>query len=303
MLLPTFGPPSSRRRRAQCRKQIGVHKLRMLWVDLAVSQPETGLPSALAQRFTINRSAKTQPLGLQVQRTRCDVVLFDFDYPDQASLRMAAALKHEHPSVPMVMLTVQHSEALAVWAFRSRFADYLVKPVPDDELQRCLDMLDEMASHRRGQVGRRISAPPIPMPDEAPAPQVASSALLPAIFYVERNFQNRITSEDAARLCAMSPFRFGRAFKDAFGMTFRDYVVRVRLQEAGRLLQNPQASVSDVAYAVGFNDISYFSRMFKRHLGVSPSAMHEAGATPAREGPLAMDLLPPLLMPEAQRLN
>ena len=284
-------------------KQDGVHKQRLLWVDLAVSRPEADLPSRLSAEFSVSRSAKTQPLGLQLQRLRCDLVFFDFDYPDQASLRMAATLKQEHPSVPMVMLTVQHSEALAVWAFRSRFADYLVKPVPEEELARCLDLLACMTSERRGQVQRRIAAESIPMPEEAPTPTVASSALLPAIYYVERNFQDKIASEDAARLCGMSPFRFGRAFKDAFGMPFRDYVVRVRLQEASRLLQNPQASVSEVAYTVGFNDMSYFSRMFKRYFGVSPSAMQDSGSPPARSAPPVAELLPPLLLPQSPRLN
>ncbi len=54
-------------------------------------------------------------------------------------------------------------------------------------------------------------------------------------------------------------------------MTFRDYVVAYRLREACRLLENPTTSVSDVAYAVGFNDASYFSRMFKQRVGLAPS--------------------------------
>ena len=90
-------------------------------------------------------------------------------------------------------------------------------------------------------------------------------------------------------------------FKDAFGMTFRDYVVRLRLKEAGRLLQNPQASVTEVAYTVGFNDISYFSRMFKRHFGVSPSAMHELAAEPRDRA--VPELISPLLLPALHHLN
>jgi AraC-like DNA-binding protein len=115
---------------------------------------------------------------------------------------------------------------------------------------------------------------------------------------VEKNYHAKITSEEAARLCGMSPFRFGRAFKDAFGMAFRDYVVRVRLEEAGRLLQNPQMSVTEVAYAVGFNDLSYFSRVFKRHFGVSPSMMVESALTPLAAYMRPLEL-PPLLLPDA----
>lgn len=278
-----------------------VHKLRLLWVDFSVSQRETALPAQLAATHAVSHAIRTQAIGHQVQRARCDVVFFDFDYPDQVSLRTAASLKQEHPSVPMVMLTVQHSEALAVWAFRSRFADYLVKPVPDAELGRCLAMLDDMTSERRGQQSRSVALThATPVPDDVPLPSAATSALLPALYYAEKNYPNKIVNEDAARLCGMSPFRFGRLFKDAFGMTFRDYVVKLRLQEAGRLLQNPHASVTEVTYSVGFNDISYFSRMFKRHFGVSPSAMQEQAA---RTGPPAPELTAPLLLPELRGLN
>ena len=76
-----------------------------------------------------------------------------------------------------------------------------------------------------------------------------------------------------ARVSGVSEAHFARSFKDAFGVSFRDYVVRLRLKEAARLLENPQARVTQVAYSVGFNDMSYFSRMFKRHFGVSPSAV------------------------------
>ena len=87
------------------------------------------------------------------------------------------------------------------------------------------------------------------------------------------------------------------------GCLWRDVPgVRVRLREASRLLQNPQASVSEVAYAVGFNDMSYFSRMFKRHFGVAPSSVQLAG-TPPIAGDDRLIEMPPLLLDQTQRLN
>ena len=56
-------------------------------------------------------------------------------------------------------------------------------------------------------------------------------------------------------------------------ISFRAYVVRYRLKETCRLLGNPGATVSDVAFAVGFNDHPYFARTFKRHFGVCPSSL------------------------------
>src|SRR5690606_4338825 len=62
---------------------------------------------------------------------------------------------------------------------------------------------------------------------------------------------------------------------ETYGLTFQEYVIRFRLREAGRLLKNPNAQVSEVAYLVGFNDPSYFTKVFRRYTGVSPSQFAE----------------------------
>ena len=95
--------------------------------------------------------------------------------------------------------------------------------------------------------------------------------LAPALNLVEKNYRTKIKSSELAELCGMSPFQFGRAFQETFGVSFRGYVVRYRLMQSARLLENPGASVTEVAYAVGFNDSSYFTRTFKRYFGVLPS--------------------------------
>lgn len=253
-------------------------KLKLLWVDLRVEDHEEQLPQGFVEHCEVMRLGRAQPIDGQLRRGVPDAVCFDFDYPDQASLQLAATVKQSWASLPMIMLTVQHSEVLAVWAFRSRFMDYLVKPVPRADLDRCIDLLRQISAAKRSQNRRRMSSLPAPIPHEAPTPTDCESSLLPAISFVENNYQNKIQSDEMARLCAMSPFRFSRAFKETFDIPFREYVVRVRLKEACRLLENPQSSVTEVACAVGFNDISYFSRMFKRYYGVSPSALNRDSA-------------------------
>lgn len=266
--------------------------LKLLWVDFTIAAAEAEPLDGLLAHCEILRCGRNQAIETLIRRGRPDAVCFEFDYPDRASLHLAASVKQDWASVPMIMLTVQHSEALAVWAFRSRFMDYLVRPVPPADIERCLDMLRKISASKRTQERRTMSALPAAIPDEAPAPTVGENALLPAVAFVERHFQDKIHGDEVARLCGMSPFRFSRVFREAFGMPFREYVVRVRLKEACRLLENPQASVTDVAFAVGFNDISYFSRMFKRYVGVSPSALH---ADRPAQRPLAPGDIPQVL--------
>jgi AraC-like DNA-binding protein len=152
--------------------------------------------------------------------------------------------------------------------------DYLVKPIAEDELLRCYSVLKEICEAKRKQgsrlMPRSVAAAPLP-------PSIVSStgpqdvSLEAALYFVERNFREKIRAEEVAKLCGMSSFRFSRTFKEKYGIAFRDYVVRYRLRQAYRMIKEQNSSVTEAAYSVGFNDISYFSRMFKRHFDVSPS--------------------------------
>ena len=254
-------------------ERVAVNMLKLLWVDMTIAGAEPALLPGMATYFQVTHTSSKQSLDRRLKTDRPDAVFFDFDYPDKGSLSVAATLKEKNPSIPMVFVTLQHSEALAVWVFRSRFADYLVRPVKQPESDRCLAMLEEMVSEKRVQTGRRMPQAPVAMPAEVPAAVMGARSLLPAVHYIEGHLAEKICGEDMARLCSMSPYRFSREFKEAFGISFREYLVRLRLKESARLLENPQARVAQVAYAVGFNDMSYFSRMFKRYFGVSPSSV------------------------------
>jgi YesN/AraC family two-component response regulator len=248
-------------------------RLIMVWCDLTVSLREAD-SSPLFDEKCVRKHAEPEELDSLIQRDLPDALCLEFDYPHRSGLRLLREIKTAYPSMPIIMLTVQHSEALAVWAFRTGVWDYLVKPVPKAEVERCLLTLFRAAQMRRAQPHRSPTSRGTRIPEEiAHAPKAANTSLAAALSYVEKNFRSKVRCEDVAALCGLSPFRFSRAFKDAFGITFRDYLVGYRVKEACRLLENPTTSVTDVAFAVGFNDASYFTRVFKQRTGVAPSSV------------------------------
>ena len=262
-----------------------MRQLNLLWIDLTHSLTEAELPRGIADYCRIQSVMSPVQLQAVLSSSTPDVLCFDFDYPDRSGLRLLLDTKRQHPSLPIIMLTLQHSEALAIWAFRSKVWDYLVKPVPRAEVDRCLRTLLSIENIRKKQDARVPAVHSSSLPGEVSAGnhhQVKS--LEPAVYYVERYYRAKVSVEDAAKCCGMSPFRFSRAFKSAFGKTFRDYLVNYRLKEACRLLANPTVTVTDVAYAVGFNDPSYFARIFKQRFGTSPSVVIGTGEMPVPIG-------------------
>ena len=97
-----------------------------------------------------------------------------------------------------------------------------------------------------------------------------------AALWLDANSHREIELDDAARQAGISPFHFLRLFSSALGVTPHQYVLRSRLRRAARQLADDDKPVTDVAYEVGFNDLSNFVRTFHRAAGVSPLKFRQA---------------------------
>lgn len=90
------------------------------------------------------------------------------------------------------------------------------------------------------------------------------------ISYMTENFTRRITLNELAECACICPSYLGRIFKRITGRSTVDYLIEIRINRAKNLLRDG-FSVSEASRLVGFNDIYYFSRAFKKHTGISPS--------------------------------
>ena len=97
-----------------------------------------------------------------------------------------------------------------------------------------------------------------------------------AALWIDENSHRDIELEDIARQAGVSPYHFLRLFSGALGVTPHQYLVRSRLRHAARHLADDDKAVTDIAYDVGFNDLSNFVRTFHRAAGVSPLKFRQA---------------------------
>lgn len=91
-----------------------------------------------------------------------------------------------------------------------------------------------------------------------------------AMSYISLNFNKVITLEDVAKDVHLHPAYFSTIFKQSTGSSFKEYLNMVRVEESKRLLTNTQFSIIDIAIASGFEDQSYFSKVFKKYTGMTP---------------------------------
>lgn len=135
------------------------------------------------------------------------------------------------------------------------------------------------------------------MRDLERAKSVASqlNELEQVVGYVLRNYDKAIRVTDLAEMIHLSVSQFDRRFKAVYHMTPQQYLLRVRLHASCHELLASSASIAQIATACGFYDQSYFTKQFRKHLGVSPTeyrVRYQASPTELSE---SLGLPPPFL--------
>lgn len=103
----------------------------------------------------------------------------------------------------------------------------------------------------------------------------ALSIIKKAKTYIDDNFRKDISLDSVSREVDISPYYFSKLFKQETGRNFIEYLTEVRLRNARELLQNPQLSIKEICAESGYSDPNYFSRIFKKYEGVTPSEFRE----------------------------
>lgn len=106
-------------------------------------------------------------------------------------------------------------------------------------------------------------------------PVSSSSAIYPALSYVQSHLRETITMKDMAALCHLSPSYFSRLFGREVGENFVSYVNRKKIQLAKELLRETSKNVSQIAAELSYQDSSHFINLFKRFEGITPQVYRQ----------------------------
>lgn len=93
--------------------------------------------------------------------------------------------------------------------------------------------------------------------------------------YVDEHYAERIKLDDLVAILHINKYYICKIFQQHIGRTFLDYVNLVRIQKAVEMIVSTNDSITTIAFATGFQDINYFSRIFKRIMGISPTQLRK----------------------------
>jgi AraC family transcriptional regulator len=165
------------------------------------------------------------------------------------------------PPVPELMVLAELADAAA--ARRSEIA---------------ADEAGLLMAARFVEIASGASAAKSAMSDRTPAINSARDRrrAVEAALWLDQHAHQAVDLDTVSQQAGLSPFHFLRLFARVLGVTPHQYLVRCRLRHAARLLADPARSVTDVAFDVGFADLSNFVRTFRRAAGVSPRVFRKA---------------------------
>lgn len=211
------------------------------------------------------------------------IVVTDIRMPGMDGLALMQELAEASPSCKVIVISGHGEFEYARKALRHGALAYLLKPIDEDELKEALmlainrlDQEDKARRTRRTTSAeiRRLRSAVINLGQlkDSTTPQVASSLSGRAEAIIRADLSVQRTLESVAEELGVTASYLSAAFKRETSVGFAEYSTLLRMEKARDLMSLPSAGVIDVATLLGYADPHYFSRVFKRHIGVSPVA-------------------------------
>jgi DNA-binding response OmpR family regulator len=201
-----------------------------------------------------------------------DLVISDVMMPRLDGYQLCEALKtDEHTChIPVILLTAKAGEESKLAGLETGADDYLVKPFNSRELQlRAHNLIDQ-----RRKLRERFRREGLLQPREVVMPSIEEAFLQKLMAVLEENLaEEEFGVEQLSEALHIGRRQLLRKLRSLTGQPPVELIRSVRLQRARQLLEQKAGNVSEVAYMVGFNNLSYFAKAFREEFGILPSEL------------------------------
>ena len=201
--------------------------------------------------------------------------------PDGSGLELLEWVKSYYPNTECIMLTCHAEFEYLRQAMRLGCVDYCLKPVDYEELtviiRKAMDKIQWQKQLPPVQENVHKDYLDKIFKSMAAADNFQNSGNLEDMVrvYVREHLGENILIEDIARHVNVSPAHLMKSYRKKTGSSVLSFITFERLNAAKELLARTDLSVSDVALSVGYNDYSYFIRLFKREIGCTPMSFRK----------------------------
>lgn len=205
---------------------------------------------------------------LEATNAKCALKFFDQEHPEIIITDMKMPMMDGTAFLKEIDARVPHPKVIIVSGFndydytrqaiRSNVVDYILKPVDSLELNQALS---DAVNRLDGGIARNT----------AETEDLIETTVAQIEKYIRLNFTQDIKLSELSKIFFVSKEHISRSFKKRYHINLFDYILNLRLERAKILVQTTRLSIEEIADQTGFSSSNYFSKIFKKHIGESPS--------------------------------
>ncbi|MEX1029910.1 MAG: response regulator [Paenibacillaceae bacterium] len=188
------------------------------------------------------------------------IVLTDIRMPVMDGLALMEEIRRRNNETAVVIISGHDDFTYAQRAVQLGASDYLLKPVEVDNMKGCLQLWLNLQEKELRMKTDELS---VDLKEISPIEQVTR--------HIESMLIPDMSLTEAAAMVHLNPSYFCKLFKQQTHVNFTDYLTKVRMKEATRLLEKTSLRISEIAERLGYADLAYFSNTFKKTMGTTPS--------------------------------
>ena len=182
-----------------------------------------------------------------------DIALLDIEMPGMNGIELAKYIKEKYAECIIIFITAYDRFDYAIEAMHIKAFDYLLKPWKEERLCELINTaIENVRSMQKTD-------------------SIVHSQKDVIKDYIDRNYKKDISAKDVAGILGYSDVYFSKVFKQLFDDNFINYLTKIRIDRAKVLLKDVSFNIKEVGKSVGYADSNYFTKVFKRSIGMSPS--------------------------------
>lgn len=182
-----------------------------------------------------------------------DIALLDIEMPGMNGIELAKYIKEKNTECIIIFITAYDRFDYAIEAMHIKAFDYLLKPWKEEKLCELINTaIENVRSVQKTD-------------------SIVHSQKDIIKDYIDRNYKKDISAKDVSGILGYSDVYFSKVFKQLFDDNFINYLTKIRIDRAKLLLKDVSFNIKEVGKSVGYADSNYFTKVFKRSIGMSPS--------------------------------
>lgn len=211
----------------------------------------------------------------QIEKERIEILICDIEMPNGSGLQLLEWLREKKREISCIFVTCHPEFDYMRKAIQLKCYDYILKPINYEEFSKVLQELVHKMEARENGMDVQTAVNWGGITDAAILTQGRAererNVEQEVKKYIREHMMDNITVADIAMELHFNPQYLMRAFKGKTGLSIIEYITKARMDTAKKILKDTRLPIKEVANMVGYGDYAYFTRVFRKEIGCSPS--------------------------------